>query len=986
METLTASKKLTIPMKNTIPMKMKISTKIKILPDVQAEKVKDESEKVKAEAEKVKAQAEIQSEKQHEDEVELALELGNGLGDDDYNELGAEDFTENEDLDDLDEETLAMINADIEAEKLVIKESKKWFLDKPIEEYAWTADGIYKDTNTWTVYLLPNNKKFSQWISEKFNKYRMTGESTNKCSDTSLKQGSKASTNAEMKELFLHQAFITEYMAPPSPYRGILIDHDLGSGKTRTVISTSEQYRAIGVTIIVLLPATLKSTWYNEIKTWGHEDVRRPSNYESLSASEKINVDTRLNAKINRYYKFITYNASTTLDQIQKVTGGQLEHKFVVVEEVHNFISMIVNTSSKKGGPLYDLFMNAIDCKFMFLSATPLQKSPYELGVMFNMLKGYMKYAGKTQITLFPKDQSEFEDFFIDYDTKKIKNPELFKKRIIGLVSYYYGAKADVYPEVKHQPLKKVEFSDYQFSQYAVVRQSEMAKEAKSKMKVAKKKPDEFTASKDEIKSSFRIYSRLFSNFVFPEDIKRPFKPDYYNAVLNLTLPTPSKSIKWTPEQIEELHLLFDDETEYQTFVNQYRKLRSKLNQLKLLYEKMDSLGLDAKDLPYITNIEEQNVYEKQKTQPPYEKALELALKKLEDNKELYLVDQLEDLGPKIESIYNDMTTGLGHEFKAFIYSNFITLEGLNMVARVLDVNGFEPLPHGKINNDLSNIANFVNSDRNRYIIYSGKETPEIRRKILDIFNHPANLYGEICRVFMGTAAAAEGISLKEVCQVFILEPHWHEVRIQQVIGRARRICSHERLPKDKRFVYVYRYHMVLSEEQKSTFPESESSDEAIYRLAKVREEINDQFLRILKDAAVDCRLNYLHNFTTENPIKCFAFDEKETGISFLPDIYADTLDRLFTIQYTAVQIHYTTSKAYPECVYKYTNNKEIAHKEKIRIKANNTEYVATIFYSLNSAKLGIFEPVQALVEIISKDGKKTKQKMASASEFIVIA
>ena len=36
-------------------------------------------------------------------------------------------------------------------------------------------------------------------------------------------------------------------MSPDKLYRGLLLNHDLGSGKTRTAISVAEQYRAMGV-------------------------------------------------------------------------------------------------------------------------------------------------------------------------------------------------------------------------------------------------------------------------------------------------------------------------------------------------------------------------------------------------------------------------------------------------------------------------------------------------------------------------------------------------------------------------------------------------------------------------------------------------------------------------------------------------------------------------------------------------------------------
>ena len=81
---------------------------------------------------------------------------------------------------------------------------------------------------------------------------------------------------------------------------------------------------------------------------------------------------------------------------------------------------------------------------------------------------------------------------------------------------------------------------------------------------------------------------------------------------------------------------------------------------------------------------------------------------------------------------------------------------------------------------------------------------------------HPNNIMGELIKIFMITASGAEGISLKNVRYVHITEPYWHPVRMQQVIGRARRICSHQDLPVELRTVDVFLYLMTFSKQQLS--------------------------------------------------------------------------------------------------------------------------------------------------------------------------
>ena len=74
------------------------------------------------------------------------------------------------------------------------------------------------------------------------------------------------------------------------------------------------------------------------------------------------------------------------------------------------------------------------------------------------------------------------------------------------------------------------------------------------------------------------------------------------------------------------------------------------------------------------------------------------------------------------------------------------------------------------------------------------------------------NLYGDVIKTLMITSSGSEGIDLMNVRFVHIMDPYWHPVRTEQVIGRARRICSHHLLPEALRTVKVYLYIMTFSQ------------------------------------------------------------------------------------------------------------------------------------------------------------------------------
>ena len=114
------------------------------------------------------------------------------------------------------------------------------------------------------------------------------------------------------------------------------------------------------------------------------------------------------------------------------------------------------------------------------------------------------------------------------------------------------------------------------------------------------------------------------------------------------------------------------------------------------------------------------------------------------------------------------------------------------------------------------------------------------------------------------------------------MEPYWHPVRISQVIGRARRICSHSSLPKEyqnvKIFMYLLCYDKMMINNIKDRYSDltqndSDDSgkmlttDEKLYEIMLNKKELMEKFLTALKETSIDCLINY------ENKNKCLSFN-----------------------------------------------------------------------------------------------------------------
>jgi len=97
-----------------------------------------------------------------------------------------------------------------------------------------------------------------------------------------------------------------------------------------------------------------------------------------------------------------------------------------------------------------------------------------------------------------------------------------------------------------------------------------------------------------------------------------------------------------------------------------------------------------------------------------------------------------------------------------------------------------------------------------QYCVVSG-EDKEDRDAMIQLYRSLRNKKGIDAAIMMITKAGAEGLDLKSVRQVHVLEPFWNEVRVKQVIGRGSRNKSHNYLDPAENTVKNFIYTCVLS-------------------------------------------------------------------------------------------------------------------------------------------------------------------------------
>ena len=590
---------------------------------------------------------------------------------------------------------------------------------------------------------------------------------------------------------------------------------------------------------------------WNEIKTRLTMNIH--TNQIIIDTTRKLikvtqNPDNFINYKIDKSIKLTKSTKSTKSTKIEKLWDGikYSPENYASYEEFRTNIDEIIRSLSK-------------DQKFK------------------------IKYESEKN-TILPENEQEFERLFFNTELNKIKNKEIIRKRISGLTSYYDKLyDKSVFPEIKRKNIVLVPMSEYQLGKYKEVRNKELLTE-KNQAKRANSK---------DLKSSFRIYSRLYSSFVFPEEIGNPYEKD----------------IKKKNEILSKIEDIED--------IGENIKTENKVSKVEFSFQ----LKKVSKD-NYKKNIKEN------------QRITKYFMEKLYKEKDNYLtLEKLYTYSPKYKLIIENI---LKSEGSCFLYSQFINIVGLRVFSYCLEAtNEFEEFKINKVDKKYKLILKDKKYDnsKKKYIIFAGdgqdKETKEILRLIFNsdyeslppscnflikqletFFGKERNKYGKIVKLFMTTRTGAEGISLYCVRQVHIMEPYWQPVLIDQVIGRARRMGSHKMLKPDEQNVEVFVYMSCFSPEQAKTMTISTikkdvakhndglnkkgkmiTSDEFLYILSERKKTIINEFNLLIMESAFDCTLNYVDNIKKQSNIKCLDYDiKKRDEYLYTPNI-EDTID-----------------------------------------------------------------------------------------------
>jgi hypothetical protein len=812
-------------------------------------------------------------------------------------------------------------------------------------------------------YILPDRKTFADSVTRIFKNYRAKDigpiDSDDKDVDLCWARTGPG------RELLPYQKLVRDYLLAETPYRGLLVYHGLGSGKTCSSIAVAESLMSTHQ-IYVMLPASLVANFKGELRKCGdpfyqeeqhwevrivrqHQDIDharslgisqkfidkhmryfvtipdRTPNFKDQPADIRKGISEQITDVIDQRFTFINYNGinKSNIDTIfPPDQPNQFDNSVVIIDEAHNFIGNVVNESVNKQ-KIYDRLYHAKNAKIVLLSGTPIINAPNEIAFLLNLIRGPIERVSIPSTQVVSWDEGMMTSFFrsipeidtIEYNSvKKIimltRNPPQFEsvyneknERIAVRFSKDLAFEPDI-----------LKWTDSWRTRFA-------EKFAGTELIASDK------CTKEELECLPTKYEDFMSTYIEGLKIKNAFM--FQKRIQGLVSYFKGSDERLLPKRIEaDKELIKVDMSEAQFL----RYLEVRWDEIKIDSRRGRNPTLDEDMGSYRTISRLVCNY----AIPPEFKGEEQVnkeeiLEKIKANPKRFLSDDaLKSFSPKFLEIIKNIRKFMGEApyNNQFVYSNFKSLEGSGIIGAILEQNGFQEYKLKKTQ------AGYIEDpelkpDMPAFMYFTGDEDKVERDYMRQIFNQspeadfPTSLKDSlkirVC-VFLGSSSAAEGITLRNVRNVHITESHWNPARLDQVIGRAIRICSHADLPMDQRTVKVNIYLSVFSQEQQTgiegpnivlirrndmtlkrydveqptdTFM---STDEFLYEKSYEKERINKNIITLLKQAAVDCEIHRKLHSKNGEVIQCMRFDTtaKAEDLAYNPSGKSDEPDVFF--------------------------------------------------------------------------------------------
>ena len=791
------------------------------------------------------------------------------------------------------------------------------------------------DENNFMFYPDFKDPKFYEkiYVKKEFNKNKILKSNVQ-----------NEACNPVMYNLSPSQEFLRNFISPDTPYNGILIYHGTGVGKTCSAVQIAEGFKEIMKKvhpdekrkIIILAGRSITAGFRKEIYDISKESKkRRPDDivqctgntyslssdkYRGLTLAQK---EREISKNINNVYSFYGYekfanevklligwdgNLDTISEHEKNLLYKNFKNRVIIIDEVHN-VKTTSDLEFRKVPPiLQGVIKYGKNIRLVLMSATPMYDTAPEIIFILNLL---LLNDGRELINK--------EDFFDSNDNLLPGAADKLKEISKGYISYLRGENPYKFPARVYTKKCKVPIIKYDWDQklipetnrlqYTKLFSSEMSPyqfEQYMKIYMSKKNSINSIVLSDDIIDEYQEYQENIEQIMKNnKNNKNKNKNENENIFTEEELKIRNKQIQNKDKFSKIAYPLF-----YVSNIVLPNKLGENVNaSVGFAYQKSEN-----GDGPFLMLERIDQKSRKKYLQFKYQNHV-IFDKDTYEEKPFLDEKYLKNYSCKYYNALQSIKFGKGI---SFVFSSHIW-GGVLPFALMLEQNGFrryivegeKPLldytPNRKGGGGKKEIcaicgnllSNQIHKESNpnyhkfkiaTYIIVTGDtaiskiETGQLR----DIVNNINNKNGEIVKVIIGTQKTGEGIDFKCIRQIHILEAWYNMARIEQIIGRGIRTCSHVELPESDRNVEVYHHACLAPNNSTQKEKETEMIDTHFYRIAEDKDKKIKVVERILRKSAVDCVLNKNGNYIdTKETVKMITSTGEKKEIKLGDDPYS---------------------------------------------------------------------------------------------------
>ena len=718
-------------------------------------------------------------------------------------------------------------------------------------------------------------------------------------------------------QLSPHQMFVRNYLSFNTPYNSLLLFHGLGTGKTCSSITVTEEMRQylkqmnIEKKIIIVASPVVQENYkmqlFDERKLqkvggiWniksctGNIFIKEINPINSKISREKL--VSQINKIIKKWYIFMGYNQfSNFINKMinkyrisdddneeqkkrkKKLIKNEFSNRMIVIDEVQN----IRNTKKikKSSNNFLELVKYTDNLKLLLLTATPMYNNPEEIVWLLNLMN-----INDNRIPISVSDVFDKNGQLLLGNNGEMIGKELLIRKMRGYVSYVRGENPFTFPNAIYP---------YHYGE---------AFSIKSLMETSQWSYPSLQMNDLEIKDPINFLDILITPIGDEQG-------EMYDYVIE-RLKNKNKNLEKENEGLQ--YTIIDPPLQILNFAYPHPDFnygeKNKLN-YKSLYGKGGLERISSEK------------FSKSKKNFKYKSEI------IEKYGRIFSPSEIGKYSSKMAKIISTIQNSKGI---VLIYSQFIdggcvplalALEEIGITRFDKKLSLFKNKPVDDIDainlkpkNETKESTKFYPA---KYAMITGDPYLSPRNKQeLKACTDSQNINGEVIKVIIISKAGSEGLDFKNIRQVHILEPWFNFMRTSQTIGRAIRNLSHCALPYIERNAQIFLYGTELKENR------YEAIDLYMYRLAEKKGIKIGKIARLLKENAIDCLLNY---------------QQTQMYQSLLNKTVLQKLSTREQIEYKIGDREYSVMCDFMEC--KYGCNSKINENDKINSTTYNNRFL----------------------------------------------